>query len=83
MLLGVVEHGVRHLEVGGVGATSWQQADFPDWPQSSAYARQAICWAAECGLIKGHSDGTLRPQATATRAEAAQVLQNYLTKISK
>lgn len=67
----------------GQPATSWQQADFPDWPQSSAYARQAICWAAECGLIKGHSDGTLRPQATATRAEAAQVLQNYLTKISK
>lgn len=67
----------------GQPATSWQQADFPDWPQSSAYARQAICWAAECGLIKGHSDGTLRPQATATRAEATQVLQNYLTKISK
>lgn len=67
----------------GQPTTSWQQADFPDWPQSSAYARQAICWAAECGLIKGHSDGTLRPQATATRAEAAQVLQNYLTKISK
>ncbi len=67
----------------GQPAANRQQADFPDWQQSSAYARQALCWAAENGLIKGHTDGTLRPQAPATRAEAAQVLQNFLIKISK
>ncbi len=55
--------------------------DFPDWAQVSPYARQALCWASQQGYIKGLAqNGTvyLYPQAGATRAQIASMMQRYL-----
>ena len=34
-------------------------------------------WAVGTGVITGNDDRTLTPQGTATRAEAAAMIQNY------
>jgi hypothetical protein len=52
--------------------------DFTDAADVSGWAMEALLWANESGIITGMGDGTLAPRATATRAQAAQVLMNYL-----
>ncbi|WP_083609618.1 CBM35 domain-containing protein [Paenibacillus sp. P3E] len=47
-------------------------ADISDWAADHVAAATAL------GLVKGRADGTFAPQAPATRAEAAQILMNYL-----
>ncbi|MDR1247659.1 MAG: leucine-rich repeat protein [Clostridiales Family XIII bacterium] len=46
----------------------------------SAWAEEAMAWAVESGLITGRTETTLAPSGTATRAEAAAMLQRYLEK---
>lgn len=42
------------------------------------YARNAMIWATEKGIINGYEDGTLRPAAEATRAEVCAILMRYV-----
>ena len=51
---------------------------FQDSAAVSAYARPAVCWATEQGILNGKTGNLLDPQAMATRAQTAQMLQNYL-----
>lgn len=51
---------------------------FRDGDRVSAYARAAMCWAVERGLINGYSDGTLTPQGSITRSQAATLLTRYV-----
>ena len=56
---------------------------FPDSGLISDYAKEAMNWAVNEGVINGSLDGgalLLRPQGNATRAEIAQMLMNYLEK---
>ena len=53
---------------------------FPDADKISDWAKDAMNWAVAYGVIQGKGDGTLDPQGTATRAEIAQILYNYLEK---
>lgn len=63
------------------GRPSSKQAleSYPDGATVSAYAQQAMAWAVEQGVISG-DNGQLLPQGTATRAQVAQMLKNYLEK---
>lgn len=54
--------------------------NFADAAKVSDYALDAMRWAVEKGIIKGKGNGVLDPQGTATRAETAQILMNYLSK---
>ncbi len=45
---------------------------FTDADKASPWALDALCWAAEAGLLNG-SGGTLNPTGEANRAQAAQV----------
>ena len=48
----------------------------------SSWAKEGMKWAVNAGLISG--DGTyLRPDASITRAEAAAILQRFMSKIGK
>lgn len=49
---------------------------------TSPWAQEAMAWAVEQGVLQGDSGG-LRPQDTATRAEAAQVLQRAAPLLEK
>lgn len=55
---------------------------FPDQASVSSYARDAIAWAVEAGIIDGIAEGStamLRPQYGAIRAQLATMLDRYLT----
>ena len=51
---------------------------FNDEKEIGSFALEAMCWAVENGIINGYSDGHLGPKGFATRAQAAQMLKNYL-----
>ena len=53
--------------------------DFPDADQVSGWALDALCWAAEQGILNGRGS-LLAPSGFATRAEAAQMLKNFLER---
>ena len=53
-----------------------------DAEDASPWAQEAMAWAVEQGVLQGDSGG-LRPQDTATRAEAAQVLQRAAPLLEK
>lgn len=53
---------------------------FYDSSKVSDYAWEAMCWGTEQGILQGRSNGYLVPKGTATRAEVAEMLKNYLGK---
>lgn len=53
---------------------------FFDSSKVSDYAWEAMCWGTEQGILQGRSNGYLVPKGTATRAEVAEMLKNYLGK---
>ena len=52
--------------------------NFSDADKISPYALTAIRWAVENGILSGAGSGQLAPQGLATRAQAAQMLKNYI-----
>lgn len=58
-------------------------AKFTDKDQIQDWARTALQWAVGQGLIGGSSDGSLNPNGTATRAEMATMIRNYLELVAK
>ena len=60
-----------------VSAAEAQPASFPDVPASAWYA-EAVNALREKGVVAGYPDGTFRPEATATRAEVAQMIYRAL-----
>lgn len=60
-----------------LGETGDDRADLSDWPDGvhvEPYAREAMAWAVDVGLIQGRDDGRLDPGGTATRAQTAVLL---------
>lgn len=55
---------------------------YADAGSVSAYAEKAVQWCVKNGILTGKTSSTLAPQATATRAECAAMLQRFasLTK---
>ena len=53
---------------------------FTDAGSVSDWALEAVKWAVGNGLINGYGDGTLKPQGTATRAEVAAMLHNFIER---
>lgn len=52
---------------------------FSDYESVSPWAKTAMAWAVNYGLIFGQ-DGKLNPQGTTTRAQLAMILKNFATK---
>lgn len=50
---------------------------FTDKNKISSYAKKAMDWAVEGGLISGMTATTLAPKQTATRAQVATILMRY------
>jgi len=47
----------------------------------SNYAKEAMQWAVENGVMSGRANGQLDPKGAATRAEVAQMFKNYIEKV--
>lgn len=52
------------------------ESPFTDVPAGAWYT-DAVIWAAENGIVSGFGDGTFRPNAAITRAQAAVMLYGY------
>ena len=50
---------------------------FPDDSSISFWAETALGWANGNGLINGHENGTIDPQGSAIRAQAASILAHF------
>lgn len=74
---------MNYAEVMGVDTSA--RADISSYtdinPNSWSY--DALSWAKAVGLLSGTSDTTMAPQATATRAQIAAVLQRYCETVAK
>ncbi len=64
----------------GSPATSGDLTGFADTNAISAYARQAMQWAVEQGILTGTTPTTLTPQGNATRAQVATILMRFCQK---
>ena len=62
--------------------TTGDLSAFHDAQYTSDWAKEAISWAVGVGLLSGKGNGILDPTGTATRAEVAQILMNYCTKVA-
>ncbi len=58
-------------------------ASFPDSGNVSGYAKDALEWACNAGLMKGSSDGKLNPTGSAKRGEVAAILMRFVEYINK
>ena len=56
---------------------------FRDAGAVSGYAREAVRWAVENGIISGYGDGTFAPGGQTTRAQAATMLMQYVTFLNQ
>ena len=54
---------------------------YSDAEKIHAWARDAFAWAVGAGVINGKGGGILDPAGTAARAEVAQIVTNYDTKL--
>ena len=61
--------------------TAW--TTFADADEIHAYAKDAMTWAVESGLIGGYPDGTVQPNGEATRAECAVILVRFQEAAAK
>ena len=52
--------------------------DFADASSVADWASEAVAWATSEGIIHGKGNNILDPKGTATRAEFAQMIKNYL-----
>ena len=51
--------------------------EFTDWADVSGYARNALAWAVEEGLMTGYDDGTVKPLRELNRAELAVLMHRF------
>ena len=72
------QFAVMLWKYAGSPAADSQSLDFTDADKASGYAEEALRWAADNGILNGYGNGQLNPRGTATRAEAAQMLKNFL-----
>ncbi|MDR1136060.1 MAG: DUF4430 domain-containing protein [Clostridiales Family XIII bacterium] len=64
----------------GSPKTEGGTSDYTDAEKISSWAEEAMTWAVNGGLLTGRTKTTLAPEGTATRAEAATLLQRYLER---
>lgn len=52
-------------------------SQFSDYSKISSWAKEAMAWAVNAGLLSGVGNNRLDPKGTANRAQLAQILKNY------
>lgn len=66
----------------GSPSVSDNLSGYTDAGTVSSYARQAMAWCVEQGIIGGTTTTTLSPQGPATRAQVATILMRYIENIA-
>lgn len=75
----VTREQIAAMVVNATKAGSVNESEtFTDSAQISAWAKEPVAKAAAAGLITGYPDGSFKPKANATRAEAAVILDRSM-----
>ncbi|MBQ7669762.1 MAG: S-layer homology domain-containing protein, partial [Clostridia bacterium] len=53
---------------------------YNDYAKISKWARNAVSWAVDGGMISGTGGNNLSPEATANRAQVAQMVMKFAEK---
>lgn len=61
---------------------SYKGEKFADDSEIADYAKEAVYFLKECGIINGKGENLFEPKGTATRAEAAKIIYNVYKKVS-
>ncbi len=56
---------------------------FADLNDISVYAKDAMSWAVEQGIVKGTNFNKIKPQESVTRAQLAAIISRYVQKFEK
>lgn len=62
----------------GSPAAGSESLPFVDADETGSFAREAMAWAAEKGVVGGCGGGRLEPRGHATRGQAAQMIKNFV-----
>ena len=76
------EFAARQVGRDGLESRKDVVSAYPDAGKVSGWAKGYMNWAAASEFITGHSDGTLDPMGTATRAQVSAILCRYLDDAS-
>ena len=73
----------RYAQAKGYDPTQGGMAvrEFSDSASISDWAQTAMSWAVNAQVLSGKGNGVLDPQGTATRAEVAQMLMNFVEHV--
>ena len=73
----------RYAQAKGYDTTQGGMAvrEFSDSASISDWAQEAMSWAVNAQVLSGKGNGVLDPQGTATRAEVAQMLMNFVEHV--
>lgn len=72
----------RYARYKGYDASaSGYLSQFTDAKAVSTYAKDAVIWAVDAGLLSGKGNGALDPAGTATRAEIAAILMRFCENV--
>ena len=71
-----------HRYAGSPAATD-RELHFSDAEAVSAYAREAVRWAVENGILSGYQDGSFAPRGKTTRAQTAAMLARYVEFLNR
>jgi len=64
----------------GSPAATEKELNFNDAGETDSFALDALRWAVENGILSGFGNGRLGPKEQATRAQVAQILNNFLER---
>lgn len=67
--------------LSGSPATSDSAPSFADGEEIGGFAKPAVIWAADAGIINGVGENRFSPQGTATRGEAAAMLMRWMNRM--
>lgn len=65
----------KHIDTANVDASKFNA--FSDSGSVSDWAKDAMIWATDKGIMNGMGDNTLAPQGSSTRAQVAQITKNF------
>ena len=65
----------------GSPAISGNLNAYSDGSTVSSWAEEGMIWAVQNGLISGDGNGALDPQGSATRAQVATILRQYIANV--
>ncbi len=69
----------RYATANNIEAAGNSEVSYSDSAKISEFAKAAVEWATNAGILTGNSDGTFAPLRTASRAEAAAIFVRLLT----